>query len=407
MSDFILLAKANSDGSYSVAISADMLVQHAFVDFYREDAGTGYQRDETTRAKRGRDIESYIRRCTVGKTKPALFEMTANARVEDEDWFYEALDESGELGFLHFRSPEALGKFISMIDGGTRLIGIETAVTKNVIAPEIKFDLRIFIKLSIPAEIAYFLLINDTQKKVRTDLGLRVVQRLLDDGKLTDREMEILKSAVPDTDSWKYDAIRLAGALNSDPSGKWHQRIQMPGQTPRSTTLQAFFSSLNSLLTADGIRIPLSEKADNGELVVDKQAVEVREYLERVLRNFWDAVAAVNPDADAEPLTTVLWAPIGSNAHHIAFADVMTTLIANGDYNFSKARFEAMMSVSDTASYEFWFTKPGSKKTYYPNEKGDATTMTGVANYKRLGKMLAQQWRAQLHATTKAGVVSA
>ncbi len=66
-----------------------------------------------------------------------------------------------------------------------------------------------------------------------------------------------------------------------------------------------------------------------------------------------------------------------------------------------------MMSGSEIASYDFWFTKLGSKKGHYTNEKGDATTMTGVANYKQLGKMLAHQCRAQLHANTKAGVVSA
>ena len=66
-----------------------------------------------------------------------------------------------------------------------------------------------------------------------------------------------------------------------------------------------------------------------------------------------------------------------------------------------------MMSGSEIEFYEFWFTKPGSKKSHYSNGKGDATTMTGVANYKQLGKMLAHQCWAQLHATTKAGVVSA
>ena len=44
-----------------------------------------------------------------------------------------------------------------------------------------------------------------------------------------------------------------------------------------------------------------------------------------------------------------------------------------------------MMSGSEIEFYEFWFTKPGSKKGHYTNEKGDATTMTGVANYKQLG----------------------
>ena len=177
MSDISLLAKQNSDGSYSVAMKADLLVKHAFVDFYDEATGKGYQRNETQRAARGRLIERYIARCEVANTKPALFEMTANARPlegQELDWEFEPLDDDGELGWLHFRSVHV---FLSMIDGGTRLLGITNALGKGILDPSTKLDLRIYVGASLAKEVAYFLLINETQKKVRTDLSLRVVQQ--------------------------------------------------------------------------------------------------------------------------------------------------------------------------------------------------------------------------------------
>ena len=52
-----------------------------FVDFYSEQASTGFQRNESNRQTRGRDVAEYIRRCVKDEVKPKLFELTANARV--------------------------------------------------------------------------------------------------------------------------------------------------------------------------------------------------------------------------------------------------------------------------------------------------------------------------------------
>lgn len=405
MTQVTLLAKRNSDGSYSTAVRGDLLVTHAFVDFYNESTGLGYQRNETQRAKRGRDIEAYIRRCVAGNIEPALFELTANARVKESEWSFDPLDEGGELGILTITS--LVDAFLSLIDGGTRFLGIQNALAKNLMNPDTKFDVRIFVGMSMPEEIGMFLLINDTQKKVRTDLGLRVVQRLLDDSKLTDRQLEILQTVVPETDSWKYESSRMASALNGDNDSNWFQRIQMPGEGPRAIALQAFFTSLQSLLIDQDIKQELKNAEDRGDLLVDGQTVGVTTFLIRVLRNFWEAVGSVNPDANSEPATNVLWAPIGANSHHMALAKIIKSMLATNDFGFGVERFRAMMEESHTAMYEYWFTKGGTKLDYYPKEKGDGTTMTGVANYKRVAEMLEKEWRAKIHSDKASGPITA
>jgi len=407
MSDISLLAKQNSDGSYSVAMKADLLVKHAFVDFYDEATGKGYQRNETQRAARGRLIERYIARCEVANTKPALFEMTAAARgLEGQKlvWDFEPLDEEGELGWLHFHSAH---NFLSMIDGGTRLLGITNALGKGILDPSTKLDLRIYVDVTLATEVAYFLLINETQKKVRTDLSLRVVQRLMDSGTLTDDELDILKSADKGTDGWQFDAIRIASSLNSDSASLWHSRVQMPGDTPRCAPLQAYFTSMNTLLNNKTIEKTLLEAEERGELIIDGLPTNLREFLTRVLRNFWEAVSLVNPDANAEPETNVLWAPIGANSHHIALTSILATLLSMNDYDFSVGRFESMMNESHTEDFDFWYTKKGATRSMYPHGKGEATKMTGAANYKRLADELEEQWRAKLHADLGKGVISA
>lgn len=392
-----LLAKKNEDGSFSVSYAAEDLLQDSFVDFYRENEGAGFQREETSRNKRGRDIANYVQRCVQDSIPPKLFELTANARVggpwaKGTNWRYEALDKEGTLGILILDAPSDR-KWLSVTDGGTRLLGIENAIIRQDIGGSKRFDVRIFVNLSLPQEIAQFLLINDYQKKVRTDLGLRVVQRLMDENKLPDEELRVLQTVVPDTDSWKFAASRIAGRLNSDEDSPWQGRIQMPGTPANCTTLQSFFSSLSAILSDKDINAALKAMVDNKEIQDETEFVTI------ILKNFWKAIAQVNPKANEEPQTTVLWAPIGSSACHIALAAILKTILGSSNLNVKKDWFVEMMEGSSVVEYDYWYTKKGRYASeHYPSEKGDATIMTGAANYKRLGNELETVWRANLHA---------
>ena len=393
-----LLAKRNGDGSFSVSYSVGDLVNDSFVDFYNEQTGAGFQRNETTRPKRGRDVAEYVRRCVRDGVNPKLFELTANARVgepcdADDNWSYEPLDESGTLGFLSFTPPKNEG-WLSLTDGGTRCLGIEIALSRGDLDPQWTVDVRIFVNLSLAQEIAQFLLINDCQKKVRTDLGLRVVQRIFDEGTLSADEVKILQTVVPDTESWKFEASRIAAEMNVADDSPWRNRIQMPGDPPRSTTLQSFFTSLAPILNDPDIKAAVDQMVTGGELDTDRT-----DFIIQMLKNFWRAVANVNPKADNEPETNVLWAPIGSSACHMALATVVKTILDSSEPNVKTDRFTDMLDGSEVAEYGYWYTKRGKNaENQYPTEKGEATVMTGASNYKRLARELEQSWRSNLHA---------
>ena len=125
----------------------------------------------------------------------------------------------------------------------------------------------------------------------------------------------------------------------------------------------------------------------------------MKDGIEPKLKNFWNAVAEVNPRANDEPETNVLWAPIGSSACHIAFAAVLKTMLDSPETNLRPDRFVDMLKQSAIAEYGFWFTKKGKPPDeQYPSGKGEAPVMTGAANYKRLAKELDQSWRSNLHA---------
>ena len=170
-----LLAKANQDGSYSVSYPISYLIEDSFVDFYDDKSGEGFQREETNRVSRGGDVAKYIKRCKQDGFAPRLYELTANARVGEGwngpgNWSFDPLDDNGVLGILTFDIAGG-SKWLSLTDGGTRQLGIQKALEEGTLGDCDSIDVRIFVDLSLPSEISQFFLINDNQKKVRTDLG--------------------------------------------------------------------------------------------------------------------------------------------------------------------------------------------------------------------------------------------
>ncbi len=389
------LGKQNLDGSWSISVKARELVDAAWVDFYDDKTGAGYQRRETMRERRGKEIEDYFQRCEASEVKPRLFEMTASARCQDKgnrvDVRFEALDDDEQLGFVQVATDSQ--PWMSMIDGGTRLLGIQRAVASRVISPEKSFDVRLFGNLSVVEEIALFLLINENQKRVRTDLSLRVVQRQLDEGKLTDSQIRHLQTVVPDTEQWRYEASRIAARLNADPDSEFQDLVQMPGDSPtgKSVKMQALWTSLKHVLADED----LNDRLRTIELPVETTT----EFWVQVLKNYWKAVADANPDARAEPKTNVLWGSIGVSASHRALAEVARSVLSDEHPDFSPDRFKQMAEGSYVADYSYWYARKGRRDAdAYPGEKGEATQMTGNSGYIRLAKILENQWRSTLHA---------
>lgn len=382
------LGKANHDGSYSVSIGARRLIEVCWVDFWDDKTGKGYQRKETLRERRGKEIEDYFKRCQQDEVRPHLFEMTAAARTPEGDSIdvkFEPLDDTEPVGFVYIKCSAR--QWMSMIDGGTRLLGIERALASNTIDGETTFDVRLFPNLAPAEEVALFLLINEKQKRVRTDLGVRVVQRYLDEGELDDRQLKTLKTVVPETDQWKYDATRIAGKMNTDVQSPWCGLIQMPGDNvTKPVKLQAFWTSLKHLLADEDIKASAA-----------KEKMDATDFFLAILKNFWGAVEDVNPEAREEPHTNVLWGSIGVNACHQALAKIVRSIMAMETPDLQKETFVKMVKGSEVADYSFWFTKKGNAQKEYP-EKGEAPTFTGGAGYLRLANRLEKDWRSTLHA---------
>lgn len=396
------LGKRNRDGSYSISVKARELVRVGWVDFYEEASGRGYQRRETMREARAREIQRYFSRCAKEQLDPHLFELTASARYQEADEevpvSFDPLDKEGcHLGFVKVTASS--DAWMSLVDGGTRFRGIERALDEGVITGDTAFDVRLFSEMSVANEIALFLLINENQKRVRTDLSTRVVQRSLDEGHLTDTELRMLETVVPETDKWRYEASRVTGRMNGDPDSPFRALIQMPGETSggRSVAMQAFLTSLKHMLDDKDLRARIESR---------NQIQDVTDFWITILKNYWGVVSDINPQARDEPKTNVLWGSIGVNSCHRALAEIVRTELSAEHMVLTRDRFKMMLAETSVAEYGYWFSKKGGRPREYPSEKGEATHMTGNSGYIRLSDLLLAEWRSSLHAAKSSGSVS-
>ncbi len=397
-------AKKNQDGSFSVSIPIGDLTTYGFVDYYNEQTGRGLQRYERSTPARGRKVTRYIRRTLNMGLRPHLFELTANVRTQDGvSASFESVSGKEDIGELILQfEGEAMPQAMSLVDGGTRFLGLRYALDDGLIGPEYSVDVRVFSGLSEAEEIAIFLLINLEQKKVRTDLSLRLIQRKLDHGELSDGERNLLHSAVPEQDSWKFDASRITSSLNADQDSPWQGLIQMPSDLEtKPLKMQAMFTSLKPILTDADLTAGLRAIEESSDLAPG-------ELLIKILKNFWSAIAEVNPDARNEPRTTVLWGSIGASACHIVLARLLGTELRSPRPNLTTKRFVEILRDTDLQDYDFWFTSAstGSRDPKdYPEEKGEATTYTGAAGYGRLADELEKSIRANAHALAEGATV--
>ncbi len=260
---------------YSAVMSAKNLVDQYKVDVWHPTNENGYQRAiSPTRAKQfGRYVAS-------GEiSAPAIL---ANVRKENEDKII------FDKGFLEI--PDDV--IIWLVDGQHRVAGLEDLILSAGEKYEnLEFPVIVMVGQDVYEEAKEFVVINNSQKRVRTDLGERFLQKR---AKIEGTE-KLLQKGIRNIE-WIPTAIDVVDILNKDPQGIWHGKIRLPNE-PKGTTIvsqKAFSDSLKPLLKEDGRYFGSSAGT-----------------VSSILKNYWDAIQQVFHEPFENPEGYVLMKTTG------------------------------------------------------------------------------------------------
>lgn len=224
-----------------------------------------------------------------------------------------------------------------IVDGQHRLYGLERAINELGITRLEDYPLPIVIVefASYDDEANQFRIINETMKKMRTDLARRLLAM-----RLREQGPGLRKSLRETGRLWETMAVDIIKALTEDPNSPWYGRVQFPnmrkqaGQVVRELS---FSTSLKPILSERPYR---SWRADQ---------------IAEVLREYWDAWRELAPEAFDDPENYVIQKTPGAFSLHELAYYVLEVLRSRGINHPVKDDFKAILSdLGEDSRAEFW-----------------------------------------------------
>lgn len=225
---------------YLFVLEASEIINRAEPDVYRIDEDgveKGYQRmpERPRGLEFARFIEVGLSRGDITFPGTTLLAHRGTVRAEQTN------HESWELVL-----PEKL----FVVDGQHRLLGLKIAIEELGVkgAEQIQVPVLLIDQSEELLEAELFRVINETAKKVRTDLARRILAL-----RLQKQSLEAEKYPPLQKRSWEVNASRIIDILNKDERSLWADRIQLPNQRKKpSHTIRdkSFGDSLRPLLTS-------------------------------------------------------------------------------------------------------------------------------------------------------------
>lgn len=316
-------------------------------DIYTDANPTGYQRPLTKgRARLFGEFIDNAKNVSPPSVLLAIREKPLFERVKD-----------GHFGYLTI--PD--GSRLYIVDGQHRIEGVRSLLDEG---KEPDFELPAVIicaKLlgeddASFCEAKQFVVINQTQKRVRADLHDRFLAKLSKD------QREELKAAIPTLEAeLTAQAIAICDKLNADPDSPWYQAIKTPGlgKRPGLVSQRTFTQSIEKAILKD----PVIKEGLADDEVAD------------VLNMWWKAWRDLCPEAfdpatrddyvlqtQFVPVRVVNWLLQAVLRHFISAKRAPST-----------ATFKAILERLDDGNYAEYWTKAGTASAF--RGEGGATDL--------------------------------
>lgn len=315
----------------------------------------GYQRKPTiTRLK---NISKYLYKADRRNAIFSVFPSSIILSYRGELTFIPD-SEGADHGYIELQANDTL----YIIDGQHRFGGLKYAIIDDKIQELLSFQVPITIlecKSKID-EIKQFALINRTQKRVKTDLGDRLLKTLKDLG-VIDNTIAGLEQ-----EDWKTRAVSIAEKLNSDRESPWHGRIIRPN-SPRTDLAVAgeseFTKSLKPFLKSSWAK-GISE--DGEDKVYD------------LINEYWCALRDIMPEAFEKPSEFVIQKTPGFHSLNRILSEVTMKCTELYKKERNRKTFKKVLERINPERLESDWWKSGSKDDNREQRPDGAATYVGM-----------------------------
>lgn len=356
--------KTKQDGKilYLTPMKTEDLIEYSRINRYRPnlewtDPDQGYQRREEPRLKK---LKSFMER--TDRLLPTTFTLNNRDGIQYNE-------ETSEITLDTENKPY-------LIDGQHRRAGLIYAIDKSASDPDQQRGIRNFV---VPVvilsgfdkvdEMKQFKIINDTQKKIRTDL----VNAILTQIERTHGEEEI-----SDAEKWKVVCQDATHLLNSDDNSPWKELIVLPGEVPITRAQRTQNPGLEHAKIIKSTSVTTSLKpiyyllSELG-LLRGTTLEEYSQYVAEIVQEFWSALKELNDGNEMfqNPGDYVLQKTPGMFSLHMLLKKMMPRMFAARE-EWKKENFiQRLQNAPDTHNPEFW-DKTGDGAARFGSMKGFA-----------------------------------
>lgn len=305
------------------------------IDTYSAKTDTGYQRKPSM--SRARDFARYLKNAQgISPTSILL-----NMRGELGDF----KPISSSFGIITI--PDNTNFWV--VDGQHRIEGLRELVSSNPNYADFPCIVVFMCANSEYEEAKQFLILNQTQKGIKSDLAERFIVRMAKREGV--KELINMPRAIIKDIEWTARALSIVDILNSkkseDPNddfynNPWYQRIQLPNDMKKGTSVSqsAFNNSLKSILENPS----LSGYGD--------------EELSVILVRYWSAILAICPNAKSQPKDFVIQRSTGVAVMHKVLPRVLSFVKLRGD-RLSIEEIKGVLGKMKDGMNEMYWSKDG------------------------------------------------
>ncbi len=309
---------------YLAAMKAKDLVSRYKVDVWTPENDSGYQR--VLSASRVKSFARFV-------MEKGISPLSILLNIRDVDKVRYEND--------HLILPDDITLWV--VDGQHRLEGLKEAIQTDASLKEFEIPVVIMQEREVYEEAKQFVIINRTQKGVRSDLAERFLQKMVEEeGRrrlIEQRDRGILREVLRGIE-WKYKAIKIVDELNTNEDSPWKDLIRLPN-TPRGKTIiaqKSFMDSLQPILT-DAF---FETKDEN--------------LIAKALINYWNAIKELCREAFEDPEEYVIQKTTGVFVLHKIFPKVTEYCVnEKGRRVLTKEKFkEVLRRLGDAMRSEYW-----------------------------------------------------